>query len=460
MAKAEKKRPKHEKKPEPAQQGITKLIVNNFKSLARPEPYEIEIRPLTILAGANSSGKSSAVQPLLLLKQTLEASFDPGPLLLDGPHAKFSLAEQILPRGHGSPTNAKLIIGAELDREAMFQSGFRLGAENNFDLEQTSYARSGNSMIQLDPNMSAEEIRQRVPRSIEKIREVVETAFDMKVILTIVRRRCFFQVGITAPGQKYELVKLSSPWFQEGQLERVVQSIVHVPGLRGNPERSYRTTAVGSTFPGTFENYVASVILHWQQREAQELRQLWSDLEYLGLTWKVVAKQLDAVNVEIQVGRLPHAQTGSSDDLVNIADVGFGVSQTLPVLVALLVAEPSQLVYIEQPEIHLHPKAQVAMAEILANAAKRGVRVVIETHSSLLLLAIQTLVAEGKLDPELAILHWFQRNKAGISEITSAELDKQGAYGDWPEDFGETELAIQSRYLDAAEEQILRAARG
>ena len=91
---------------------------------------------------------------------------------------------------------------------------------------------------------------------------------------------------------------------------------------------------------------------------------------------------------------------GTPEDLVSIADVGFGISQTLPVIVALLAAEPGQLVYIEQPEIHLHPRAQMAMAKILADAANRGVRVVAETHSSLLLLGIQSLVAEGKLSPD------------------------------------------------------------
>ncbi len=62
---------------------ITAVSVGNFKSLA--EEQRVEIFPLTLLAGANSSGKSSLMQPLLLLKQTLEASYDPGPLLLDGP---------------------------------------------------------------------------------------------------------------------------------------------------------------------------------------------------------------------------------------------------------------------------------------------------------------------------------------------------------------------------------------
>jgi predicted ATPase len=151
------------------------------------------------------------------------------------------------------------------------------------------------------------------------------------------------------------------------------------------------------------------------------------------------------------VGRLPPNNNNLGNDLVSIADVGFGVSQTLPVLVALLAAEPGQLVYLEQPEIHLHPRAQVALAEVLADAARRGVRVVAETHSSLLLLGIQTLVAEGKLDPELVKLHWFKRDEqTGVTKIASADLDERGAFGEWPEDFADVELAANNHYLNAS----------
>ena len=75
-------------------EGITKIAVKGFKSIA--EECSIDIRPLTILAGANSSGKSSIMQPLLMLKQTLEAPYDPGPLLIDGPNVQFTEAEQFL----------------------------------------------------------------------------------------------------------------------------------------------------------------------------------------------------------------------------------------------------------------------------------------------------------------------------------------------------------------------------
>jgi predicted ATPase len=72
--------------------GITRITVGGFKSIAQEQ--SIEIRPLTILAGANSSGKSSIMQPLLLLKQTLDATYDPGPLLLNGPNVRFTLVEK------------------------------------------------------------------------------------------------------------------------------------------------------------------------------------------------------------------------------------------------------------------------------------------------------------------------------------------------------------------------------
>jgi AAA domain, putative AbiEii toxin, Type IV TA system len=147
-----------------------------------------------------------------------------------------------------------------------------------------------------------------------------------------------------------------------------------------------------------------------------------------GHTYKVDPFEMDDANIEIRVGRLPHEN--GSHDLVNIADVGFGVSQTLPVVVALLAAVPGQVVYLEQPEIHLHPRAQVALATLLADAAKRGVIVIAETHSDLLLRSVLRAVAAGEVDPSLVALHWFERDKDGATKVTTADLDAAGTYQD------------------------------
>lgn len=117
-----------------------------------------------------------------------------------------------------------------------------------------------------------------------------------------------------------------------------------------------------------------------------------------------------------------------------------------------LPAEPGRLVYLEEPELHLHPRAQSRLAAVLAEAAGRGIRVVAETHSALLLRAIQTLVARGDLEPEQVRLHWFKRLGDGFTRTYPAELDKRGAYGaKWPEDFDDVLLETEAAYLDAAE---------
>lgn len=79
---------------------------------------------------------------------------------------------------------------------------------------------------------------------------------------------------------------------------------------------------------------------------------------------------------------------------------------------------------------------------------------IVETHSSLLLLGLQALVAEGALAPELLKLHWFSRSKDGVTAVSTADLDDMGAFGDWPEDFGQVALEAESDYLDAVESRL------
>lgn len=438
--------------------GITEVRVRGFKSLGGEEDHRIQIRPLTLLAGANSSGKSSAIQPLLLLKQTLESGFDPGPLRLHDTHVRFTRPDQILWHSAGQKPVKEFRIGLELDGSSHLVNVFRLEktkrrgkAVSDFKLHAMEYAKGDDSFVLRSGTDHQEIVRFVGP--LDELRKELEERMGRSLRWRVLRRRCFFGLDLYDPsGDSSSLFPgtlLPGPLTPGLAFEDRLREIIHVPGLRGNPTRSYQTTAVGKMFPGTFESYVASIVSHWQENDRDRLTALGNELESLGLTWKVQAEEIDATQVELKVGRLPHAQQGGARDLVNIADVGFGVSQTLPIVVALLTAERGRLVYLEQPEIHLHPRAQVALATLIADAAKRGVRVVAETHSSLLLVALQSLVAEGFLPPKDVILHWFRRNDDGVTRITTAELDDKGAYGDWPEDFGEVTLDTEGRYLDA-----------
>jgi len=111
-------------------EGITKIAVSGFKSLVNE--CAIDIRPLTILAGANSSGKSSIMQLLLMLKQTLEATYDPEPLLIEGPNVQFSEAEQFL---------STLVHGKGTDR---FQIGIESRGVDSFFSTTTTFRKVPN----------------------------------------------------------------------------------------------------------------------------------------------------------------------------------------------------------------------------------------------------------------------------------------------------------------------------
>lgn len=435
-------------------QGIVSIAVKGYKSLV--ERCSLEVRPLTILAGANSSGKSSIMQPLLMLKQTLEATYDPGALLLNGPNVKYTSTDQLFSRITGRPTVSSFSIYVKFDDDQDFETVFSRKPKKGIEISSSTYTNDAGKDISLRFGMTQEDIQAVAPKTMLEFRKVFSKGDDDEFEWNIERSRCFLSINLKPVNRtqrdrkSISFSSINFPAIDEYSLH--IRNIIHVPGLRGNPERTYKTTAIGSAFPGTFDDYVASVISYWQTTEDGRLKRLSTALETLGLTWKVEAKQVDDTQVELRVGRTLHSQRGGAKDTVNIADVGFGVSQTLPILVALLAAERNQLVYIEQPEIHLHPRAQVAMASILCEAANRGVRVVVETHSSLLLRGIQTQVARDTTSAESVKLHWFKRNaEDGVTEISSASLDKEGAFGDWPEDFDDVALNSEREYLDAAE---------
>ena len=424
-------------------EAITKIAVSGFKSLANE--CAIDIRPLTILAGANSSGKSSIMQPLLMLKQTLEAPYDPGPLLIEGPNVQFTSAEQFLSKLTGKERANRFQIEIETDDSYSVRTTFGKG-RNGIELVQmtrkTEFRSGPAEHLTLEPGMSPEAIESQDHQ--DPILKMMIGAD-----LVVKRLRCFFRLESEDGRVVYD--DLSHTF------ESHIFNSIHLPGLRGNPERLYKLTSTGPRYPGTFEIYAASIIHEWQESTDERLNTLADALHTLGLTGRVGTQKIGDTRIELQVGRLPYPGTGETD-MVSITDVGFGVSQVLPILVTLIVAEPGRLVYLEQPEMHLHPRAQVALAQVLADAAKRGVRVVAETHSSLLLLAVQTLVAEDDLSPELVKLHWFTRGDNGATEINTADLDEAGAYGDWPEDFDDVDLKAQSRYLNAAQLRLAERA--
>lgn len=449
---------------------FTKLIVEGFKSFR--ERQEVPLKPLTLLAGANSSGKSSLMQPLLLLKQTFHETSDPGSLQINGPNVVFSRAEQMIWKSPGEKPRDTFCIGLEIGAlpdqalgvEVVFKRLEKPRGLPSIQVEKCVWIRKGSneqtSAFELTPSLSEEVIRERFAEQIEVLTEKLKEQGGefLPFRFRVKQERSFLFIeaepSLSVQESDFEdraFVRFSFPAWKS-VIEYNLRRIIHVPGLRGNPRRTYPVRAVEKEFPGVFQDYVASLISKWQRQKGPRIKLLNQILSDLGLTWKVRAFQQSDTEVAIQVGRTSQSLRGGARDLVNIADVGFGLSQCLPVLVALIAAEPGQLLYIEQPEIHLHPKAQVALSEAISNVVNQGIQVVLETHSQFILLGFQRLIAQHRLDPHKVILHWFQRDSQGASQINSTYFLEDGAFANpkIPVDFADISFRLMEEYLRAA----------
>lgn len=115
-------------------------------------------------------------------------------------------------------------------------------------------------------------------------------------------------------------------------------------------------------------------------------------------------------------------------------NVGFGLSYTLPIIVALFLGtiKKNILVILENPEAHLHPRGQTEMGKLIASVAHSGCQVIVETHSDHLFDGIRIYAKNNKGFADKVLTHWFEQDK-GISNVTSIKMDNYGRIKEWPE---------------------------
>jgi predicted ATPase len=117
-------------------------------------------------------------------------------------------------------------------------------------------------------------------------------------------------------------------------------------------------------------------------------------------------------------------------------NVGFGLTYSLPIIVGCLAAPEGSLLLLENPEAHLHPQGQAALGELVALCANDGVQIIVETHSDHLLNGIRLAVKENLISPESIVLHFFTREvETGEAFVQSPAIFKNGRLSNWPEGF-------------------------
>ena len=363
---------------------ICSLRLINFKPFAN---QFLEFRPLTLLSGLNSTGKSSVLQSLLLLRQSYQQGLLPEKgLVLNGDLVCIGTAQDALFEGAGKEDS----IGFDIDWDKGGKGIWRFNYDREVDVL----------------NLTSEPILQEAYQS-----------------SLFTKNFHYLQAERIGPRTFFEMSD-----FQVRQLEQL--------GIRGE--------------------YTAHFLFLNGRKEIPSSNLSHPDVKSKGQSGQLEAKSLDLIDqVEAWMGEISPGTRLKIDpkpdvDLMSFqysygdsnpyraTNVGFGITYTLPIIVAVLASSPGTLILIENPEAHLHPKGQSKMGELLALAASCGVQVVIETHSDHVLNGIRRVVHAGKLDHQDVQLHYFQRQEKegqAFTEIVSPRIKRSGRIDKWPDGF-------------------------
>ena len=213
----------------------------------------------------------------------------------------------------------------------------------------------------------------------------------------------------------------------------LLEGIVYLGPIRHQPRRTYNWTGVS---PGTVgsRGELAIDILLAEKHVRVEAVSKW--LRKIGIAESLELRPMGrgARSWEALI------EQANGETTVNLADVGFGVLQVLPVIVSLLSAPAGSLVILEHPDIHLHPRAQGELADLLIDVARAAdIQVLVESHSEHLLARIQRRMAEssrgnGNLAPGDVRLYFCEQEQ-GKSKLTPLEVQASGVITNWPRDF-------------------------
>lgn len=342
-----------------------------LRNFKRFRTVDLRLRPMTVLTGLNGTGKSTSIQALLLARQVAEK---PGTSVvqLNGPYG--------------------LALGDS-------QDVLRFDAESD----------------EIEVNL-----------------QCTDAEYDY---------------GFTSPGERYPHLHVTRrPKNPPAELIGTGPGFVYLMAERLGPRDLLSVTSVETALIGVGEQgqYTAQVLAEYETKTVRPpLRHPHTEHDVTTLRTQVEAWASDVISpVQItaqwppglSASVLRFEEPGLMSEPIRPANMGFGFSYALPVIVAGLLAPENGLLIVENPEAHLHPAGQSRLGRFLARVAGSGVQVVIETHSDHTVNGVRLAAAEEQtIDAKDVIVHFF--GKAGDGDPVSIDLTEHGRLSAWPGGF-------------------------
>jgi len=421
---------------------LRSMRMKNFKSWA--DTGDIRLAPITGFYGANSSGKTSLLQMLLLMKQT-DTLNDPQTDLFLGDSSSLVNLGTFYSIVHKHDVGAKIEFSLTWDEEYSLHryvskgDDFEEKTENLFDEANLSftctlkekngrifanwfeYATGDNYVHVYREDADGNEHREIITKG--KLSQGLWSFSDYLPMRTYWE----LEIGVDLADMPFEYVNL------ETFLEQQLFQFRYLGPLRATPERVYiwggdKPSDVGKigerTIPALLSARVDNGVSMVEQKVAEWLKKM-------GLIDSFVLRPIAPGRREFEIAVKKTPQSAE----VPITDVGFGVSQLLPVLVLCYYVPEGSTLILEQPEIHLHPSVQADLADVFIDVIKnRNLQIIFESHSEYLLHRLQRRIAEEGLAKDQTALY-FCRAEGESSQLEELALDEYGNISNWPKDF-------------------------
>ncbi len=359
---------------------IRKIKAENFKCF---EHIELEISNLNLLSGVNSMGKSTLIQILLLLRQSDEQGALERGIYLNGKYTNLGVGKDIL------YTEAK-------------ENRIKFLVENDGCSLETIYDYSN---------------------AADFLEQTAEVSVRTKMVLGdwSLFGDGFHYIGADRLGPQSSYEKSYYEVWENKQVGNHGEYAVH-----------YLQTH-------ELENVENECVLYDGEDNFRLLKQV---ERWMGEITPGVSLRMEDYGHSNRIGLTVHQAGSMGADYFTAQNVGFGISYVLPVVLSLLAAKRGDLLILENPEAHLHPKGQRKMGELMARAAQGGVQIIVETHSDHVLNGIRLCAKNGKVDPERVRLYYFTRQEIQrdgeqktVPIIENPILKSDGRLSFWPEGF-------------------------
>lgn len=358
---------------------LKKIILDNYKCFLH---REIELASLTVLSGLNSTGKSSVINALLLIRQSNLARYDHGAmeLHLNGKYIDAGVGLDVLCE-YSDSDNIGMRIEAD---KGEFQSRWKANVSESILMHQ------GEQIIGAEDPLLTVLNRDKW--------------LDFSYVsASRLGPQSLYAMSLTTLTQNPTVGKNGE--FAAEYLELVANDMLPIQAMKYSEE-----------LPGTVQNQLNA----WMGVISPGVRVI-----------PTLFKDLRKVKLGYQ-----YEQSAGLSREYSAMHVGFGLTHVMPIVLAVLTAKPGGLLLIENPEAHLHPRGQTELGKMFARAAKNGVQIVIETHSDHIINGIRMAVKHKEINSEDVLVQFFSNGVTGQgSAMDTLHIDKEGKIDSWPDDF-------------------------